>query len=99
MKVSMFISTLLTYGIRLYPFEQERIFCANQRFSIPDNELALFNRDEMEEYVKALDYATREDSRDWSAGFDMLEIIGFKKEETKVGCRSYVNMVWDKKRI
>jgi len=94
MEISVFISRCLTYGIRIAPFQQKTIIKASEQYKIPDRELEQFSSDQLNKYVKALDYATREDSRDWSQGLSILEELGFKKQVREEGHRNFISMVW-----
>ena len=95
MEIPVFISRCLTYGIKIYPFQQKRIFEAYETHKIPDKELELFDADKMNKYVNALDLINREDSRDWKRGSDILEELGFRKQNVIRGHRSFITMFWN----
>lgn len=92
--ISPFIGRCLTFGIKILPYELNKIISASEKYKVPDEDLNRFNAEKISKYVKALDWATREDSRDWSKGIDMLRELGFEQQNVVNGHRTFITMVW-----
>lgn len=92
--ISPFIGRCLTFGVKILPYELNKIISASEKYKVPDDILNKFNAEILTKYVKALDWATREDSRDWSQGLDMLKELGFEQQNVVQGHRQFVTMIW-----
>lgn len=93
--ISPFIGRCLTFGVKILPYELNKIIQASEKYKVPDEVINKFNAETLSKYVKALDLATREDSRDWSKGLDMLKELGFKQQNVVQGHRQFITMIWN----
>jgi hypothetical protein len=94
-EVNTLISICHKYGIRVSPFDQQRLMPEYEKHKIPDNILTQLSKEKVEKYVKALIKCSWDEAYQWTIGHRMLEELGFSRKETRQGHRVYVGYVWE----
>ena len=95
MELSMLMKQCLTYGIQIYPYEQDIVFKMYQKYMLPDRELLQLDKDKINWYIHGLYLSGQEMSNDWSKGHDILKEFGFKEESVISGHRKYISLVFN----
>jgi len=85
MELSMLIKRCLTYGVQVYPHEQEAVLRKYEQYKIPDDKLAELNKDGLKKYVRGLYLLGQEMSNDWTRGHRYLKELGFIEKTRKDG--------------
>ena len=92
--IPMVIRRCLTHSVQIYPYKLDTVLRMSEQFKIPDKDLEKFDSLTLKAYIEGLYYSGQEFARDWGRGHNILESIGFVKEEIQQGHRSYIKLFW-----
>lgn len=91
-ELTVLVKRCLAFGVAILPFQQGSVFRKYNDYKMPDEQLAVLKKPELEKYVKALYLSNQEMARDWAKGHEMLMQLGFERKERKEGHRCFVSL-------
>lgn len=95
MEIPMFIQRCLTYGVKIYPYQLKTVLLMAEKYKVPDQEMALFDHEKIEKYVKGLYLSGQEMAYDWTEGHRILIELGFSEVKQNQGHRNFVKLVYN----
>ena len=93
---NLLIKRCLAYGVKILPYQLERVLKRYEINKIPDDVLKALKEQELRNYVQGLYRCTMEDSRDWLKGHELLKSLGFEEVEEECGHRVFTSLVYKK---
>lgn len=94
MELSMLMKQCLTYGIQIYPYEQDIVFKMYQKYMLPDKILLQLDKDKINWYIHGLYKSGQEASNEWSKGHEILKELGFIEKTRVEGHRNFVSLIY-----